>query len=212
MRLESSKKWPDLFYENFVSGVVCGIDEVGRGPLAGPVVAAAVIIPSPLGHNWIGQIHDSKKLSKTKRESLYQDIFQKASIGIGEVSVELIDKINILQASHLAMRYAYTDLLRHCTPDFALVDGHLDPKLPCPTQTIIKGDSLSLSIAAASIIAKVTRDKIMEQAHLDYPHYDWINNAGYGTEKHLKALMTYGISPYHRKSFKPIISMISPKE
>ena len=186
-------------------GCICGVDEVGRGPLAGPVVAAAVILNPekiPVGLN------DSKKLTAKKREMLFELISQEAiSISIAEASVGEIDDINILQASLLAMRRAVAGLDK--LPSVALVDGNKDPGLKMPTQTLIKGDARSLSIAAASIIAKVFRDTLMKKLAKDYPDYGWDQNAGYGVPNHMAALRLVGASPHHRRSFAPIRKILS---
>ena len=202
------KKWhvmtfPDLSLEQAEAGYVAGVDEVGRGPFAGPVVAAAVILNAdyiPAG------IHDSKKLTKAVRERLFIEIKKTSIVGLGESSVEEIDSINILQASLLAMRRAVAALKTR--PDFVLVDGNKDPDLGIKTRTIIKGDTISLSIAAASIVAKVTRDRKMCALAEDYPHYGWEKNAGYGTAEHRKGLREYGVTPLHRRSFAPIRALL----
>lgn len=180
---------------------VCGVDEVGRGPLAGPVVAAAVILDPqmvPTG------LDDSKKLSARRREKLYEAIRESAlSFSIAEASVQEIDELNILEAAMLAMRRAVQGL--DVKPVAALVDGNRDPGLGnLPTRTLVKGDSRSLSIAAASIIAKVFRDRLMANLAKDFPEYGWAQNAGYGVEKHRQALRLVGVSPHHRRSFAPI--------
>ena len=179
--------------------VICGIDEAGRGPWAGPVVAGAVILDPdniPLGLN------DSKKLNEAKREALFIPITQSSQVGVGIVSAAEIDAINILQATFLAMQRAF-DQLKH-KPHLALIDGNKAPKLSCKTQTIIGGDAKSLSIAAASIIAKVTRDRLMHELHSHYPHYGFARHKGYGTAAHAAALAEHGPCDEHRKSFKPI--------
>ncbi len=181
-------------------GPVCGVDEAGRGPLAGPVVAAAVIFLDqariPVG------LDDSKKLSPERRERLYADIMREGIIGVGEASVDEIDLLNIRKATHLAMARAVKALSP--TPAFALVDGNDAPALACPCQTLIGGDGRSLSIAAASIIAKVWRDHIMLGLHQDHPEYGWNNNMGYSTPGHLRALKSVGPSVHHRRSFSPV--------
>lgn len=191
---------PDLSLERTNGGIVAGIDEAGRGPWAGPVVAAAVIIT----HSNLlpGGIHDSKKLSEKKRESLHDLICQTTCYGIGIASVEEIDSLNIWGATKLAMQRAFNELTM--APCLALVDGKATLPLPCPMQPVIGGDSKSLSIAAASILAKVTRDRIMRELDAIYPHYGWKKNAGYGTAGHMQAIQTHGITPHHRLSFKPI--------
>jgi len=197
--VNSKKKFPDFLFESAYKGVVCGIDEAGRGPLAGPVVAAAVVLnPSdyPLGLN------DSKVLNTNKRESLFLDIARTSSIGIGIAEPEEIDRLNILHACLSAMKRAVLAL--NILPDVALIDGNKAPFLPMKTECIIKGDSLSLSIAAASIIAKVTRDKLMLEAENRFPGYKFETHKGYPTKLHLQKLSLLGSSPIHRKSFKPV--------
>ena len=179
---------------------VCGVDEVGRGPLAGPVVAAAVILQKgriPKGLN------DSKKLTEEDREDLYPRIMAMAvSVGVGEASVAEIDLVNIRQATHLAMARAVRAL--HVTATFALVDGNDAPALPCPCDTLVGGDGRSLSIAAASIIAKVTRDRMMVALHDEHPGYNWRRKKGYGTPDHLAGLKACGVTLHHRRSFSPV--------
>ncbi len=182
--------------------IICGVDEVGRGPLAGPVVAAAVILPRNLPHAILSKLQDSKKLSLVQREKLFQPILDSCRTSIAEASVEEIDSINILQASMLAMRRAVEGL--NVTIDMALIDGNRCPKLTCPAEAIVKGDSKSPSIAAASIIAKVTRDRMMARLAEEHPGYGWESNAGYGTAEHLHALQTLGVTRWHRRSFAPV--------
>lgn len=193
--------------ENKFSGPVCGLDEAGRGPLAGPVMAACVYIPEDVRkEKFWASVNDSKKLSEKKREALYDLIITHTSYGIAESTVEEIDQINILQASLLAMSRSL-DLMKanfSVTPEIALVDGNQKPKLPCRIQTVVKGDSISLSIAAASILAKVTRDRIMNELCQKFPVYGWSSNAGYGTASHLEAISVYGATPHHRLSFAPL--------
>jgi len=178
--------------------MVAGIDEAGRGPLAGPVVAAAVIL-TPDYEN--AGIKDSKQLSAKKRETLYEIIKRDAlSVGIGVVEVPVIDTINILGASLLAMREAVADLSIY--PDYLLIDGTKGIALNIPQQAIVKGDSRSISVASASIIAKVSRDKIMEIYHRQFPQYNFIKNKGYGTAEHLNAIRKYGVCKIHRRSFR----------
>jgi len=206
----STIRRPDFSFEDQHSGIVCGIDEVGRGPLAGPVVAAAVIWRRyGLCPDLCAAIHDSKKLSAKKREYLYNKIFDFADVSLAECSVREIDEINILQATLRAMQKACSNL--NTPPDVALVDGNKAPKLPCKTLTIVKGDSKSLSIAAASIVAKHYRDTLMQKYAEEFPHYGWERNAGYGTREHLEAIEKHGITPLHRLSFAPI-SQQSVKE
>ncbi len=176
---------------------IAGVDEAGRGPLAGPVVAAAVIFPPEYSHP---EINDSKKLTAAKREELYRIITDEAiAVGIGVVEADVIDRINILQASLLAMREAVTDL--RVKPDYLLIDGLHPIDFDAPQKTIVKGDSLSVSIAAASIIAKVSRDRIMEMYHRQFPQYNFLQNKGYGTAGHRRVLQEIGMCKIHRRSF-----------
>lgn len=200
---------PDWNEEDKYKGVVCGVDEAGRGPWAGPVVAGAVIFFNhKINETLRTNLDDSKKLSAKKRETLYALIEEESLKGnmayaIGEASVQEIDKINILQATFLAMRRAVAHL--PFLPDIALIDGNQNPKnFLCPTQTVIKGDAKSLSIAAASIMAKVYRDRLMSSLALDYPGYGFEKNAGYGTKLHIEGLAKLGITPEHRRSYHPI--------
>ncbi len=190
----------DLSYDQPVAGV----DEVGRGPLAGPVVAAAVIIDI---NNIPDGINDSKKISKKRRLELCNEIIKYSIYSIAEASVEEIDQINILQASLIAMKRAIEGLSKK--PKTVLVDGKFKPRTSLPTHAIIKGDSQSLAIAASSIIAKVYRDNLMSNLSKNYPDYLWEKNAGYGTKEHLLAIKKYGITPIHRKSFKPIYNILN---
>ena len=188
---------------------VCGIDEAGRGPLAGPVVAAAVVLPA--GYELPG-LTDSKQLTAARREKLYTRLMQDPAVGkcIASASVEEIDSLNILRATHLAMRRAAEGLSPQ--PDFCLIDGLPVPGFPLPSRSIVKGDARCLSIAAASVLAKVTRDHIMQELHSQYPHYGWERNAGYGTREHLHALREHGITPHHRRSFAPVTQAELPLE
>lgn len=192
-----------LFTESRV-GVICGVDEAGRGPLFGDVVAAAVILNPSAPIEGLG---DSKKLTEKVREKLYDQIYARAiSVGVGRASVEEIDQLNILQASMLAMQRAVESLSRQ--PDLALIDGNRCPVLTCASEAIIKGDAKEISIGAASIIAKVTRDREMLEWHTLYPHYGLDKHKGYPTSLHLKALEQYGVSPQHRRSFAPVRRLI----
>jgi len=183
---------------------VAGLDEAGRGPLAGPVVAAACILPE--GIFWEG-INDSKQLTAEERRVLFEKIIPSATYAIGIVDVETIDRINILQATLLAMRNAIASL--PIEPDYLLVDGNQLPTLKIPSKAIVAGDCLSVSIAAASILAKVTRDRIMEQLDLEWPQYGFKQHKGYATEQHLLAIEQHGPCPIHRKSFDPIRSTLN---
>ena len=177
--------------------LVAGVDEAGRGPLAGPVVAAAVIFPPDYMN---AEINDSKQLSASQREKMYGIIEQDAlAVGMRVVDADVIDKVNILRASLGAMREAVLDL--STSPDFLLVDGIHRIPIITPQKPLIKGDSLSVSIAAASIIAKVTRDRIMEMYHRQFPQYNFRKNKGYGTKEHIKAIREFGICKIHRQSF-----------
>ena len=184
--------------------IICGIDEAGRGPWAGPVVASAVILDPK---NIPEGLNDSKKLNEARREALFDPIMQSSHVGVGIVSAAEIDEINILQATFLAMQRAFSQL--QPKPDLALIDGNKSPKLDCKTQTIVGGDAKSLSIAAASIIAKVTRDRIMHQLDLVYPQFSFARHKGYGTATHAAALAIHGPCDEHRKSFKPIVLLLS---
>ncbi|MBL3715298.1 MULTISPECIES: ribonuclease HII [Lactococcus] len=183
--------------------LVAGIDEVGRGPLAGPVVAAAVVLPKNCK---IKGLNDSKKIPKSKHETIFNEIQEKAlAIGIGLVDNKTIDQVNIYQATKKAMLQAVERL--GLQPDYLLVDA-MELDIATPQLSIIKGDAKSASIAAASIVAKVTRDRIMEQYAQQYPHYDFEHNAGYGTAKHLAGLKAFGVTPIHRKTYEPVRTMI----
>lgn len=194
LRTEALKRY-EKEYE--IYGNICGIDEVGRGPLAGPVVAGAVILPKDCE---ILYINDSKKLSEKKREELYGIIMEKAvAVGLGSCSPERIDEINILQATYEAMREAIGNL--KITPDILLNDAVTIPGINIRQIPIIKGDAKSISIGAASIVAKVTRDRLMVQYDKRYPMYGFSSNKGYGAQAHIEALKKYGPCPIHRKSF-----------
>lgn len=198
---------PDFQLEWAETGVVCGIDEAGRGPLAGPVVAAAVILDRACVPDALMEgLNDSKKLTAQKREELLAvlETCGAAVIGIGQADVAEIDTHNILCATHMAMDRACTALGRPV--DVALVDGNRPPSLSlgCAVRTVVGGDGLSLSIAAASIVAKVTRDRIMAALAADFPQYGWERNAGYGTAEHRAAMVEHGVCIHHRRSFAPV--------
>ncbi len=179
---------------------IAGVDEAGRGPLAGPVVAASVILPSSFSANGLD---DSKKLTPSQRDCLYPQIYTHAvSVGIGVIGPNVIDRINILQASLQAMALAVHSLRPR--PDYLLIDGNFNIASAFPQQTIIKGDSLSVSIAAASVVAKVTRDRLMQRHHQDYPQYEFAKHKGYPTKVHKEAIRAFGISLIHRRSFKGV--------
>jgi len=177
--------------------VIAGIDEAGRGPLAGPVVASAVILTDL---KFTHRIDDSKKLSPRKRELAYQEIITKAIVGIGTAPEDVIDQINIRKATILAMKNAVTNL--GVDPDYLLIDGRLELDVPHKQKCIIRGDSKSLSIAAASIVAKVTRDRMMKSYHRLYPGYRFDLHKGYGTKAHIMKIKRFGLSPIHRRTFK----------
>lgn len=178
-------------------GVICGVDEAGRGPLAGPVCAAAVILPP---HTEIPGLNDSKKLTDKKRRELFPIIEEKAiAYGIAFASEQEIDELNILQATFLAMRRAIEQL--EGKADFALIDGNRETDFGLPVMTVVKGDSRSANIAAASILAKVTRDEYMEKLAAEYPEYGFEVHKGYGTKRHYEVLREFGASPVHRKTF-----------
>lgn len=206
---------PDFTIETSIPGTVCGIDEAGRGPWAGPVVAAAVILDrGRLDLELTRGLDDSKKLSASRREAMFAALEKGAAFGVvrmatGIASVNEIDRLNILQATFLAMGRACAGLGQ--TPDHALVDGNGVPELPCPATAVIKGDQRSLSIAAASIAAKVTRDAIMAALDAELPGYGFARHAGYGTKAHREALERLGVTPHHRKSFAPIHNILYGK-
>lgn len=206
-----AKPRPHFLLEQSYKGVIAGFDEAGCGPWAGPVVAAAAIlkidtIPSDI----LSLIQDSKQLSLAKRDLIYEhflSIGEKGILyGVGQASVQEIDSMNIANATKLAMLRAFNAL--PIKPDVALVDGNRRPNFPCEMSMVIKGDQTSLSIASASIIAKVTRDRIMADLDQEYPAYGWNKNAGYGTELHRKALAQHGITPHHRQSYAPIARLL----
>ena len=196
------KERPELYeIENALRGsgltLICGVDEAGRGPLAGPVCAAAVILPPGLV---IDGLNDSKKLTEKKRDALYEIITAQAmSWGVGLASPQEIDALNILQATYLAMRRAVGQL--NCTPDYVLVDGNGDPKLSLPTETLIKGDGRAACVAAASVLAKVTRDRLLLALDAEYPEYGFARHKGYPTKAHYAAIAAHGVTPAHRQSF-----------
>ena len=180
--------------------VIAGLDEAGRGPLAGPVVAAAVVLPPK--KRWTG-LDDSKRLSPEQREKIFSLLMQReAAVGVGIVDAPEIDRLNILRASLKAMEQAVSNL--PISPEFLLIDGLHSLTLPLAQQAIPKGDGRCQSIAAASVVAKVTRDRLMVAYHDEYPHYNFAKNKGYGTQEHLQAIRQYGYCPLHRQSFKPV--------
>ena len=198
---------PDLSLEDAAGGRVAGVDEAGRGPWAGPVVAAAVMFaaggPPPALR---ATIDDSKRCAAPRRAALHAEILACADAAVGIASVAEIDSMNILGATLLAMRRAIVGL--GAAPDLVLVDGNRTPRLPCPARAVVGGDRRSLSIAAASIVAKVTRDRLMARLAVDHPGYGWERNAGYGTAAHRAGLARLGPSPQHRRSFRPIRALL----
>ena len=204
---------PDFQYESALGDFhqIAGLDEAGRGPWCGPVVAGCVMWVNGCPDELMQQINDSKKLTPQKREALYDKIISATpAYGIGQASAKEIDELNILQASFLAMQRAYDDMVQKgFQPTHVLIDGNrLPADCPVPAQAIIGGDAKSLSIAAASILAKVTRDRIMTDLAKQCPAYGWDKNAGYGTKVHQQALQKYGITSHHRLSYKPIQKLI----
>ncbi|MGB1875522.1 MAG: ribonuclease HII [Rhodospirillaceae bacterium] len=200
---------PDFSLEREVDGVVAGVDEAGRGPWAGPVIAGAAILDrDALEDSLVDGLDDSKALTTARRESLYISLTESsaATVSVGIASVEEIDSLNILQATFLAMTRAVDALGKPI--DFALIDGNRAPLLACPAKTVVKGDSRSLSIAAGSIMAKVTRDHMMAALAIDFPGYGWDTNQGYGTRGHREGLETLGVTPHHRRSYAPIRALL----
>ena len=196
----------DFALESACERPVAGVDEAGRGPWAGPVVAAAVVLDAacvPAG------VTDSKQLSRTRREALFAALRAGARIGVGAASVAEIDRLNILAATLVAMRRAIDDL--GVAPAHVLIDGNRLPELACPATTVVGGDRRSLSIAAASIVAKVTRDRIMARLARRYPGFGWERNAGYGTPEHRSALDRLGVTPHHRRSFAPVARLLAER-
>ena len=201
MRLEQMLRYEKELYQSGYQAIA-GIDEVGRGPLAGPVVAAAVILPPECK---IKGLNDSKKIPKKKHQEIYQAVMDKAlAVGVGQIDNDIIDQVNIYEATKLAMKEALSKL--SLKPDYLLIDA-MKLDVDIPQESIIKGDANSLSIAAASIVAKVTRDKLMADYDKKFPGYDFAKNAGYGTRSHLQGLERSGVTPIHRKTFEPIKSM-----
>ena len=201
LRLEQMLQYEKELYQAGYQ-TIAGIDEVGRGPLAGPVVAAAVILPPGCK---IKGLNDSKKIPKKKHQDIYQAVMDKAlAVGVGLIDNEIIDQVNIYEATKLAMKDALSKL--SLKPDYLLIDA-MKLDIDIPQESIIKGDANSLSIAAASIVAKVTRDKLMADYDKEFPGYDFAKNAGYGTKSHLQGLERNGVTPIHRKTFEPVKSM-----
>ncbi len=195
---------PDFSREAAIGGRVAGVDEVGRGPLAGPVLAAAVVLPAGLPEALAAMLDDSKKLTPKKRAAALIALRESgAEIGVGAASVGEIYTLNILHASFLAMRRAIAAL--PLPPEHVLVDGNKKPGIAIPCTTLVGGDGLSLSIAAASIVAKEIRDRLMRQLDARYPHYGWAKNAGYAAAIHRAAILAHGPSPHHRRGFGPLL-------
>ena len=188
--------------------LVCGVDEAGRGPLCGPVVAAAVILKPD---SKIEGVNDSKKLSEKKREQVYEAIMQNAlAVGVGISDVDVIESVNILNATKLAMKEAISKL--KVQPEYVLIDGNQMIDITIPGETVVHGDAISESIAAASIIAKVTRDRMLIEWDKEYPEYGFAKHKGYGTKEHLEAIKKYGVINSHRRSFKPVIDAITEEK
>ncbi|NGX15330.1 ribonuclease HII [Wenzhouxiangella sp. XN24] len=200
-------KFPNLKLEREIEGRVCGVDEAGCAPLAGPVVAAAVLLPSGARPRQLRGLNDSKLLSAAERERLFTAIQRVGGVAVGMATVAEIDQLNIFHADMLAMQRAVEALGE--VPDLALVDGRGTPALRCRVRTVIKGDRRSLSIAAASVVAKVVRDRLMHTLAEDYPDYGWQTNVGYGTDTHYLGLLRKGPTEHHRRSFAPLNTLFS---
>jgi ribonuclease HII len=183
---------------------VCGVDEAGRGPLAGPVVAAAILLPRRVPKAIRDEIRDSKKLTAAQRDALFVPLMSLCPFAIAEATVAEIDTLNILQATMLAMQRAVSELHALSPVEVALIDGNRAPALHCPAECVIGGDDKSLSIAAASILAKVHRDRLMHRLAATHPFYGWERNAGYGTREHMDAMKKHGVTVWHRASFAPV--------
>lgn len=199
---------PDFTFENRHKGIIAGLDEAGCGPWAGALVAAAIILPKTLP-SYIHQVNDSKKLTRSQRETIYTHLTSDATVdwSVGIIEVDELDQILLRKALPLVFDRAVKGLKQ--TPAHLLIDGIRDPKLGIETTLIKQGDQKSLSIAAASILAKVTRDRLMDQLHSLFPHYGWNQNAGYGTKQHQAALAEFGVTVHHRKSYAPIKTYLS---
>lgn len=204
-KLQKPTRRPDLALQRKYGGLIAGVDEAGRGPWAGPVVAAAVIFTGkpPAG------INDSKQLTAETREALFPKICNVAYVGVGIIDVETIDRLNIYHATHAAMAAAIAKL--ETPPSAVLVDGNRYPKLDMPAEALIGGDAISISIAAASIVAKVTRDRLMHRLALEYPGYGFERHMGYGVPEHLAALARLGPTPHHRRSFAPVAASFAAR-
>ncbi|WP_390911465.1 ribonuclease HII [Pseudosulfitobacter sp. SM2401] len=195
---------PDFAFETELGCRVAGVDEVGRGPLAGPVTAAAVVLdPARIPDG----LNDSKKLTARARERLYAELMACAEVSVAHASVAEIDELNILRASHLAMERALAGLA--LAPEHALIDGNMIPRgLELPATALVKGDARSVSISAASIVAKICRDRVLVDLAQHHPGYGWETNMGYGSKKHMSALSHLGVTPHHRRSFKPVHNIL----
>ncbi len=196
---------PDRRIEKTLGALVCGVDEAGRGPLAGPVLAAAVILPARLPRGLSTGIDDSKKLARERREELFAGIVECCGIGVGEASVDEIDRLNIFHAAMLAMQRAVAAL--PTAPGHVIVDGNHAPRFACSATAVVAGDARCLSVAAASIVAKVTRDRFMIGRAAEYPGSGWEKNMGYGTAEHLAGLKRLGRTPLHRAHFAPVAQL-----
>jgi len=204
----SLPKWPTLNLERECDGTVCGVDEAGCAPLAGPVVAAAVVLGRDTKPRQLHGLTDSKLLAPQQRARFFDTIHRIARVGVGSASVEEIDRLNIYHADRLAMQRAVAQL--DPPPDFALVDGRDAPSLDCPARAVVKGDRRSLSIAAASVVAKVARDRLMHELGERFPGYGWETNVGYATNTHYLGLLRKGPTEHHRKSFAPLNTIFGP--
>ncbi len=201
-------KWPTLNIEREFEGRVCGIDEAGYAPIAGPVVAAAVVLPRGAKPRRLRGLTDSKLLSASQRERFRDIILRLGEAAVGMASVEEIDRLNIYHANLLAMQRAIAAL--GLAPDAAIVDGRAAPQLDCTVRTVVKGDRRSLTVAAASVVAKVARDRLMRQLAAQCPGYGWETNVGYGTDEHYLGLLRHGPTPNHRRSFAPLTTLFAP--
>lgn len=204
-----NKTRPTFEIENCFSGLVAGVDEVGYGAWAGPVMTAAVILPQDCPTSLLGLLNDSKQLSKARREQVYGLLHDTPNIfiAVGESSADEIDQMNVRQATLLAMTRAIEALPGPL--EAVIIDGTARPQCPYPCHTYVKGDQRSYSIAAASIVAKVTRDRLMEKLSVEYPHFGWEKNVGYGTKHHSEGLIQHGPTIWHRKSYQPIAALLA---
>lgn len=201
-------KWPTLNIEREFEGRVCGIDEAGYAPIAGPVVAAAVVLPRGAKPRRLRGLTDSKLLPADQRERFRDIIVELGDAAVGIASVEEIDRLNIYHANLLAMQRAVSGLA--LPPDAAIVDGKAVPRLDCPVKAVVKGDRRSLTVAAASVVAKVARDRLMRRLAVEWAGYGWQTNVGYGTDEHYLGLLRHGPTPHHRRSFAPLTTLFAP--